>query len=504
MKKRIAILLAAALMLSLSACGRNAAGDSGACESADEFIQNMGVGWNLGCALSVCFDESPLQNAAIYFLTDNGAYNRSAVSYFDPNTMTAEIVWEIDMTSGTIWCDESAILDRIGIELRNPVLDINDIITYRVDELVYVTETGEVTLPVSEQTTNMSDGDGSNIVATLESIPVGQIKQIRAKITYLDKVYGDYIASGPHKIETMWSNPATTPEMINTVHDRGFDTIRVSVSYLHHMDARGNIDPDWLDRVVEVVDYCMDAEVYCILNISGAGWLTAEPDTYEAQSAVYRRLWEQIATVFAGYGERLLFESFNEILTEDELWSNPPITAFEVVHNLHQDFVDTVRSCGGYNETRNLVLNPYGASGDYAMAKFFELPQDTVKNHLVAQVHCYYPNKFTMNEINVGNIGFVNQWGTEGDRHALEAKFFNMKTRFMDELGIPVIIGEFGVANRAPESERREYLEFYAQTAKKYGIKLVVFDAGSDFTLLDRRNLTWPYQSLVDVLLENS
>ena len=504
MKKLTAILLAVALVISLSACNRNASVDSGVCESADEFIENMGVGWNLGCALSVYFDESTLQNAAIYFLTDKGAYNRSAVSYFDPNTMTAKIVWKTDSTNGTIWCDESAILDRIGIELRNPVLDINDIITYRVDELVYVTETGEVTLPVSEQTTNMSDGDGSNIVASLDNITVGQVQEIRAKITYLDKTYGDYIASGPHKSETMWSTPATTPEMINAVRDRGFDTIRVSVCYLNHMDARGNIDPDWLDRVVEVVDYCMDAGLYCILNTSGTGWLSADPHNFEEQSVIYRRLWEQIATTFADYGDRLLFESFNEILTEDELWTNPPITAFEVVHDLHQVFVDTVRSCGGYNETRNLVLNPYAASGDYTMTRFFEPPEDTVENHLVAQVHCYYPNKFTMNEINVGKIDFDDQWGTEGDRHALEMKFVNMKTRFIDELGIPLIIGEFGVAERVSEAERREYMEFYAQTATKYGIKLVVFDAGSDFMLLDRRKLTWPYDTLVDALLENA
>ncbi len=509
MKRLIPLLLAVVLVFGMAACKRNNpegpnTEDSRVCESADEFIQNMGVGWNLGCALSVNLDEFSLWRVGIYFLTPSGAYNRSSIISFDPETMSADIVWKLDPDSGTIWCAEDALIDRIGIELRNSVLDINDLITYRVDELTYVTADGEVTLAnaVGEQTTDMSDGIGGNIVASLDNTTVGDVLEIRAKVTYIEKAYGNHVSSGPHKIETMWRNPATKPEMITAVRDRGFNTVRVTVCWANHMDAHGNIDPDWLDRVAEVVDYCMDAGVYCILNTSGNRWLTAEPDTFAEQSAIYRRLWEQIAATFADYGELLLFESFNEILTEDKLWSNPPITAFEVVHDLHQIFVDTVRAAGGYNETRNLVLNPYAASGDYAMTRFFELPQDTVEGHLIAQVHCYYPNTFTMNAINVGNIQFVNHWGTDGEKHALESKFINTKTRFIDELGIPVLIGEFGVVNRPSEAERIEYIDFYVKTAKKYGIGLIVFDDGGDFAIFDRNNLSWPYEGIIDALLQ--
>lgn len=505
MKKLLSLLLVAALTLGLVACSRTPPSETKVCESADEFIENMGVGWNLGCTLSVYLDESALWRVGIYFLTPSGGYSRSSIIGFDPETMSASIVWKLDRESGTIWCPENSLIDRIGIELQNSSLDINDLITYRVDELTYVTADGEVVLEdaVGAQTTDMSDGNGGNVVASLENTSVETVSEIRAKVTFVEKTFGNTIENRPHKLESMWSSPATTPEMILAVRDRGFSTIRASVSWVNHMDKYGNIDPSWLERVADVVDYCMDAGVYCILNTSGAGWLTADPHGLEEKGAIYRRLWEQIAARFADYGELLLFESFNEILDEAGSWKNPAFDSFDAVHTLHQIFVDTVRASGGYNETRNLVLNPYAADPSYSMTRFFELPEDTVENHLIAQVHCYTPGKFTLNATNLGNnVVFACEWGTEAEKTTLDSIMSLIKKRFVDELGIPVLIGEFGVANRVSESERIEYLDFYVKTAKKYGIKLIVFDDGSDLAVFNRWNLTWPSEAIIDTLLQ--
>lgn len=508
MKKLIAFLLAVALLTGLSACKSAPATveTPDVCESADAFMENMGVGWNLGCTLSVYLDESALWRVGIYFLTPSGGYSRSSIIPFDPETMSATIVWKLDRESGTIWCPENSLIDRIGIELQNSSLDINDLITYRVDELTYVTADGEVLLEdaVGAQTTDMSDGNGGNIVATLENTSVETVSEIRAKVTFVEKTFGNIIENGPHKLESMWSSPATTPEMIQAVRDRGFRTIRAQVSWVNHMDKYGNIDPSWLERVAEVVDYCMDAGVYCIINTTGAGWLTADPYTLEEQGAIYRRLWEQIAARFADYGELLLFESFNEILDETKSWTNPAFDSYEAVHTLHQIFVDTVRAGGGYNETRNLILNPYAASPTSSMIRFFELPKDTVENHLIAQVHCYTPGNFTMNAVNLGDIHFVNEWGTEIEKQTLDSIMSLVKQRFVDELGIPVLIGEFGVVNRVPMSERIEYLDFYVKTANKYGIGLIIFDDGGDFAVFNRRSLTWPYAEIISTLFQEN
>ena len=131
MKKLIAFLLAVALLTGLSACKSAPAKveTPDVCESADAFMENMGVGWNLGCTLSVYLHESALWRVGIYFLTPSGGYSRSSIIPFDPETMSATIVWKLDRESGTIWCPENSLIDRIGIELQNSSWDINDLIT---------------------------------------------------------------------------------------------------------------------------------------------------------------------------------------------------------------------------------------------------------------------------------------------------------------------------------------------------------------------------------------
>ena len=72
--------------------------------------------------------------------------------------------------------------------------------------------------------------------------------------------------------------------------------------------------------------------------------------------------------------------------------------------------------------------------------------------------------------------------------------------RFIRELHMPVIIGEFGCLNTSPEDERAEYIEYFVRAAKSRGIKLIVFDDGWNFRLLDRRNLVWEDEKMLDAL----
>ncbi len=57
--------------------------------------------------------------------------------------------------------------------------------------------------------------------------------------------------------ETAWGNPKTTQEMIKAVKAKGFNTIRIPTSWYMHLDADNKIEPEWLDRVQEVIDWCI-------------------------------------------------------------------------------------------------------------------------------------------------------------------------------------------------------------------------------------------------------
>src|SRR4030042_5056965 len=57
--------------------------------------------------------------------------------------------------------------------------------------------------------------------------------------------------------ETGWGNPRVDQELIDAVSDAGFNTIRIPCAWDSHANKTTlEIDPDWLDRVAEVVDYC--------------------------------------------------------------------------------------------------------------------------------------------------------------------------------------------------------------------------------------------------------
>jgi len=67
--------------------------------------------------------------------------------------------------------------------------------------------------------------------------------------------------------KTAWGNPAISHELIELVKQSGFDAIRIPVSWDQHADQdSAEIDEVLLDRVKEVVQYCIDNDMPTIVN----------------------------------------------------------------------------------------------------------------------------------------------------------------------------------------------------------------------------------------------
>ena len=199
--------------------------------------------------------------------------------------------------------------------------------------------------------------------------------------------------------ETFWNNPVVTKELIDAVADQGFKAIRVPVSWYNHIDENGVIDSKWLARVEEVVNYCLERDLYVIINVhhdAGMGedyqWIFADVSTYEQDCKNLMNLWKQIAEYFKDYDERLLFEATNEIMNLDMNWDwGKSWDDFRVVHDLNQEFVNLVRATGGKNASRYLVLSTWAASPDSCQIEhlFYKEFTDTIANHLIISVHSY-------------------------------------------------------------------------------------------------------------------
>ena len=278
--------------------------------------------------------------------------------------------------------------------------------------------------------------------------------------------------------ETGWGQSVTTQSLMNMMKNAGFGAIRVPVSWGVHMDADDKVYEEWMNRVNEVVDYVLNAGMYCIINIhhdTGAdeelAWLVASPEGYARERQKYENLWKQIALRFRDYGPRLLFESYNEMLDEGRSWcfasyslgydAGVAAGAYQAINDYAQSFVDVVRATGGNNAVRNLVVNTYGAcngAGNWNShlqdpLKNMKMPKDDVKDHILFQVHSY---------------------PTIDDLTAMEREV----TQMLDDLetylvsqGGPVIVGEWGTFSENPTLENYcHYARWFAGECKRRGI----------------------------------
>ena len=306
--------------------------------------------------------------------------------------------------------------------------------------------------------------------------------------------------------EKVWGQPITTPEIIEEIVGKGFNVIRVPVTWFPHMDINEDntvtVHEVWMDRVQEVVDYVINAGAYCILNVQhdsgarngrtdGAGWVQANMDEYPVMTVKFQSLWKQIAERFRDYDEHLLFEAFNEILDADDEWNaDPKADAFEAIYRLEQDFVNSVRATGGNNEYRNLVINTYSAGHTQAKLDGFRVPNDVHRAHLLASIHSYDPYGFC-NEADEWDIYNFD----DNCRKQIDELFSRIHNRF-NYLGIPYIFGEFGALDDNKDmGERIKYAQYMVQKYQDYGTKGLWW-----MGLIDRAELDWYEPEIVEAI----
>lgn len=306
--------------------------------------------------------------------------------------------------------------------------------------------------------------------------------------------------------ETAWGNPLTTQALIDSVKAAGFNTIRIPCAWDSHMEdaTTFKIKSSWLTRVKEVVDYCYSNNMYIILNIHwDGGWLEENP-TYAKQAAVnvkQKAFWEQIGVYFRDYDEHLLFAGTNEV---HDGYGAPTTENITVQLSYNQTFVDAVRSTGGKNAYRNLVIQAYNTNIDQAVS-FLKIANDTQQNRLFVEVHYYDPWDFCgesgTNAVYYWGEAFkqygkVSSWGQES---YVPVQFNKMKTNFVDK-GFPVILGEYSATRRSSLvgdalihhlESRAYYFEYVTEQAKIYGLVPCYWDnggIGNDASGLFNRN----------------
>ena len=335
---------------------------------------------------------------------------------------------------------------------------------------------------------------------------------------------------------TGWGNPFPDAAYVKAIKDAGFNTVRIPCAWDTHA-SNGTINAGWLDSVKTVVDLVINNGMYAILNSHwDGGWLedhVFDGEGYDktglvnssanAVAAKQESYWKQIATKFAAYDEHLIFASANEPGVNDP-WNGGADngqwafdeTRMQVLKQFHEACLKAVRSTGGNNATRIVVVQSPRTEIDKSPLLASMYPEDPAgAGYTMAEVH-FYPYQFSLmtgGDEDWGKMFYY--WedqtpGTDaahtcsgsalGSKSSIDQLFSGLKSRFYDK-GIPVVIGEMGAVKRLDAltgdnlkyhlKARAAWYGYTVAAAKKNGLVPCVWDTGDEgngnFTIIRRQ-----------------
>ena len=338
------------------------------------------------------------------------------------------------------------------------------------------------------------------------------------------------------KNPTDWGNPFPDAAYVKAIKDAGFNTVRIPCAWDSHA-SNGTINAGWLDSVKTVVDLVINNGMYAILNSHwDGGWL--EDHVFDGEgydktglvnssaatvAAKQESYWKQIATKFATYDEHLIFASANEPGVNDP-WNGGADngqwafdeTRMQVLKQFHEACLKAVRSTGGNNATRIVVVQAPRTEIDKSPLLASMYPTDPAgEGYTMAEVH-FYPYQFslmTSGDEDWGKMFYYWEDQTPGNdaahtcsgsalgsKSSIDELFSGLKSRFYDK-GIPVVIGEMGAVKRLGVltgenlkvhlKARAAWYGYTVAAAKKNGLVPCVWDTGDEgdgnFTIIRRQ-----------------
>ncbi|WP_307556000.1 cellulase family glycosylhydrolase [Paenibacillus sp. V4I5] len=297
--------------------------------------------------------------------------------------------------------------------------------------------------------------------------------------------------------ETAWGNPRVTKEFIKEIKKQGFKSIRIPITWNGRMgDAPDyTIDPAWMDRVQQVVDWSLEEGLYVMINVHHDAWMWVRtmPTNHDEVLARYTAVWTQIADRFKNHSNKLMFESINE----PEFLNVDITTQLAFLDEINTTFVHLVRASGGANADRPLVLPTLYCNDEKVRVDSLASTIAKLNDpNLITTVHFYGLWNFSI------NIGGYPKFEADTIK-VVDTLIDNVSNAFVSK-GIPVIVGEYGllgwdVSEGLPEhGEMLKYIEYFTSKAVENKLALMLWDNGGRF---DRRTLQWNDPELYDQIM---
>jgi aryl-phospho-beta-D-glucosidase BglC (GH1 family) len=286
--------------------------------------------------------------------------------------------------------------------------------------------------------------------------------------------------------ETSWGNPLINQQYLQKIKSLGYKSIRLPVTWSGHEGAAPDytIDPAWMARVKQVVDWARADGLIVVVNVHHDSWQwITNMATDPTVRPHYDAIWIQVANALKDEPRSsVVFEADNEQSfagqTDDQ--------GETLLNELQTDFFTIVRGSGSVNATRYLMLSTLGDTAskplDDALSAEIASLHDS---NLITSFHYYGYWPFGV------NIAGVDTFDATSQQNIVDA-FTLMHDEFVAK-DIPVYAGEVGLYNDykafggLEAGEVLKYYEAVGNEARATGITLSYWDDGG--RILDRTTL---------------
>lgn len=273
--------------------------------------------------------------------------------------------------------------------------------------------------------------------------------------------------------EGEWGNPPVVAANFDDYKNAGFNSVRLPVTWDAHTATASpyTINPAWLNRVEQVVDWGLSRHLIIILNAMHESWIKGSYTP--GNIARFDSIWSQIATRFKNKSDSLFFEVINE----------PYPLSLANVNDLNARTIQTIRKT---NPTRIVLFsgNNYSNSDELVAAA---VPADSF---IIGYYHSYDPYPF-------GLVG-PGTYGSTADISATIQKF-NQVTTWGAQNNVPVVLSEFGYMYKCEYNSRMCAYGTVAQQAQLHNISYLAWEDGGDFKFYNRTQHTW--SEIKDILI---
>ncbi len=258
----------------------------------------------------------------------------------------------------------------------------------------------------------------------------------------------------------------------------GFDTVRIPVRW-HNKSMNTppyTVDPEWMARVVEVVDWALEADLNVILNSHHFDPIYDDPG---AVSVWHGAVWTQIATRFADR-------------REDKLWfelENEPHNNLDH-SNLLETLAPALAAVRASNPTRPVIYGGENWSGIDSLATL-PLPDDA---NVYPTFHYYDPFEFTHQGAswtapNIPPPG--RKFGNVADRQQLAGAVEKVRA-YIARTGKVPFMGETGAYDlHVSTAERAEYHRAVTQAFAPTGIGICMWAYTNTYPFYDHKSGVW-------------